>query len=390
MDAFYASVEVHDDPRLRGKPVIVGGSPDGSRGVVCSATYEARAFGVRSAMPAGVAHRLCPQAVFLPVRIDRYVAVSDRIHELFLEFTPRVEPLSIDEAFLDLSGPGGFEDAVRQAHAVKARIREETGLTASVGLASNKSVAKIASDLRKPDGFVVVRPGEEQAFLDPLPVSKLWGVGPKTEEELAKLGVRTVLDLRVLDPVDVERRFGKWGAKLHELACGRDDREVADPGEHERGSIGAQSTFERDLGAWADLEERLLGLAERVARRARAKGLAGRTLTLRARYPDFRTVTRNLTLKTPSRTTETLYRAAADLLRRLMRPGDRFRLLGISLSHLCERFAVQKDLFEEPGEPHGDRVDRAMDAVLSRVGENAVVRARLLERRKKRRPGREK
>jgi DNA polymerase-4 len=387
MDAFYASVEVHDDPRLKGKPVIVGGSPDGSRGVVLSSTYEARAFGVRSAMPAAAAKRVCPSAVFVHGRMDRYVAVSDRIQDLMQEFSPLVEPVSIDEAFLDLSGFGGFDAAVEQARRLKARIREDQGLTASVGVASNKSVAKIASDLRKPDGFVVVRPGEEQAFLDPLPVSRIWGVGPRTEESLARWGVRTIRDLRLVDRRELERRLGKGGRKLHELARGIDARGVAAPGEREQGSIGAQSTFERDLSAWPDLEERLLSLAERVARRAREKGLAGRTVTLRARYPDFRTVTRNRTLDRPARSTEALYEAACELLRRLARPGDRFRLLGIALSGLCERVVVQKGLFEEPGEAAADRVDRAMDAVLSRVGERSIVRARLLNRRRRRPQG---
>ncbi len=387
MDAFYVAVEVLDDPRLAGKPLVVGGSPDGARGVVCSASYEARAFGVRSAMPAAVARRLCPPAVFLPVRMNRYEEVSKRVHALFRESTPRVQPVSVDEAFLDLSGFGGFSEAVEKAREVKTRIRDRLGLTASVGVASNKSVAKIASDLEKPDGFVVVRPGQEQDFLAPLPVSRIWGVGPKADEALARMGVRRVRELRAVEKGVLVRRFGTWGEQLFLLCRGVDERDVEEPREGGRKSVSAQSTFPDDLRRWADLEEALLALSERVAARARAKGLAGKTVTLRARYPDFRTVTRNQTLERPTRSTETLYRASAGLLEKLMRPGDAFRLLGVGLSGLTEKVVVQRGLFEESGEKVGERIDRVMDEAAAEIGDGALVRGRLLpraQRRKKR------
>jgi len=385
MDAFYVAVEVLDDPRLRGKAVVVGGSPAGSRGVVCSASYEARAFGVRSAMPAITAKKLCPGAVFLPVRGSRYSEMSSRIHALFGRFTPRVQPISIDEAFLDLSGFGGFEGAVREARFLKKTILETLGLTASVGVASNKSVAKIASDLEKPDGFVVVPPGTERDFLDPLPVRRIWGVGPKAGASLAELGIRTVGQLREFDRDTLLRRFGKWGNQLYLLCRGIDDRDIEIPEDAGAGSVSAQSTFHRDLDLWEDLEEQLLQLSERVSRAARAKGLAGRTVTLRARYPDFRTVTRNRTLASPTRSTDVLYRTAAELLRVLSRPGDRFRLLGVGLSRLTDRILVQRGLFEEEGETVGERIDRVMDQARDRIGSEALVRGRLLKAARRRR-----
>jgi DNA polymerase-4 len=384
MDAFYAAVEVLDDPRLRGKPIVVGGSPDGSRGVVCSASYEARRFGVRSAMPARTALHLCPSAVFLPVRMSRYEEMSSNVHALFHEFTPLVQSISVDEAFLDLSGFGGFAGAVGVARNLKARIREALGLTASVGVAPNKSLAKIASDLEKPDGFVVVTPGKEQAFLDPLPVRRIWGVGPRAESILAELGIHTVRQLRDFGRPTLKKRFGKWGEQLFLLARGIDERDVEGSGEWERKSISAQSTFPTDLSRWEDLEERLLELSERVSRRARAKGLAGRTVVLRARYPDFRTVTRNRTLEIPTRSTAVLFRTAADLLRILLRPKDAFRLLGVGLSQLTDRIVVQRGLFDAVEEPIGDRIDRVMDTVEAEAGRDALVRARLLPAKRRR------
>ncbi|MHC4779798.1 MAG: DNA polymerase IV [Planctomycetota bacterium] len=388
MDAFYAAVEVLDDPRLHGKALVVGGSPDGSRGVVCSASYEARKYGVHSAMPAGMAKRLCPHAIFLPGRMGRYEEISHRIRDIFSEFTPLVQPISVDEAFLDLNGFGGFTGAVKVARAVKGAIRDRLDLTASVGLATNKSVAKIASDFRKPDGFVVVPPGREQEFLDPLPVARIWGVGPKAEALLASLGIRTVRQLREFDQTTLEKRFGKWGSQLFRLCRGVDTRDVEGPGEWERKSISAQSTFGVDLSSWEDLEERLLELSQRVSGRARADGLAGKTVTLRARYPDFRTVTRNHTLETPTRSTAVLYRTSTDLLRALIEPGDAFRLLGVGISQLTDRIVIQRSFFDEAGEGIGDRIDRVMDEVEAEAGADALIRARLLaarQRRKKRR-----
>jgi DNA polymerase-4 len=330
LDAFFASVEQLDNPRLRGKPVVVGGAPE-ARGVVAAASYEARRFGVHSAMPMSRALRLCPQAERLSPRFDRYAEVSRQVMAIFREVTPLVEPLSLDEAFLDASesviGGAARGGPAELASRLKRRIKEETGLTVSIGVGTNKTVAKIASDRGKPDGLVVVAPGDEASFLAPMPVRSLWGVGPKAEEALAEMGISTIGELARADAAALAARFGVRGQWFHRTANGLDDQPVET--EHERKSVGAETTFPRDLRDGEELRQILSTVAQDVARRLREKGLRARTVVLKLRYSDFRTITRQTRLAEGVDGAEQLAAAAAALLEKTARPDDRFRLLGI-------------------------------------------------------------
>ncbi len=369
LDAFYASVEQLDDPGLRGRPVIVGGTS--GRGVVCAASYEARKFGVRSAMPTARARKLCPGAVFLPPRFDRYGDLSERVFGIYRRFTPLVEPLSLDEAFLDVTRSralhGGGADIAR---AVKRLVREETGLAVSAGLAEVKLAAKIATDLGKPDGLVVVPAGGVPAFLAPLPVSRLWGVGQATEEALAGSRIRTIGDLAAAEPALLARLLGSHGGDLQRLARGEDSREVV-PDAQAR-SIGAEDTFEKDhLGEEALLPQ-LREQSERVAHRLRGAGLAGRTITLKLKYGDFRSVTRRCTLPAPTDDGRAIYDAARAQLQRadLSRP---VRLVGVTVGGFPGEEG-QLDLFAAPapGEARRRKLNAALDALSERFGSGAV------------------
>jgi DNA polymerase-4 len=335
LDAFYASVEQLDNPELRGKPVVVGGPPE-ARGVVAAASYEARKFGVRSAMPMSRALRLCPQAVRISPRFERYGEVSARVMAIFRDITPLVEPLSLDEAFLDASeqadAHGGGEALARE---IKRRVKEETGLTLSVGVGANKTVAKIASEMGKPDGLVVVEPGREATFLAPLPVRSLWGVGAKAEETLAHMGVRTIGELAKADAAALTARFGVRGEWFQRMARGLDDRPVET--EHERKSVGAETTFPRDLPDGPELRKVLAEVAEDVARRLRRHGARARTVVLKLRYSNFRTITRQTSLGDGVDSAGELAAAASGLLDKTARPDDRFRLLGIHGTNLQPR-----------------------------------------------------
>ncbi|HJT79104.1 MAG TPA: DNA polymerase IV, partial [Gemmataceae bacterium] len=313
MDAFYASVEQRDRPELRGQPVIVGGL--GGRGVVCAASYEARPFGVHSAMPTRTARRLCPHAVFLPPRMGYYAQVSRRIRELFLSFTPLVEPLSLDEAFLDVRGCEGlFGTAPEIGRRIKERIKGETGLVASVGVAPNKFLAKLASDHGKPDGFVVLPAEQVAAFLVPLPVGRLWGVGKKAEQRLLALGVRTVGQLAALPERVLADHFGEAGRHVWRLAHGEDDRAVVP--DREARSISTETTFPQDVEDREALRAWLLDLVEHLAARLRHAGLRARTVELKVRSSDFRTRTRAQSLPEATDVTEELWRAALALFER--------------------------------------------------------------------------
>ena len=295
LDAFYAAVEQLDDPQLRGVPVVVGGSAEG-RGVVAAASYEARSFGVRSAMPMSRALRLCPNAVRVSPRFARYAEVSHQVMAIFRALTPLVEPLSLDEAFLDVTGwvrDGANPETIGRG--LKEEVKAATGLTLSVGIGANKSVAKIASDLRKPDGLVVVAPGSEAAFLAPMPARALWGVGPKTESALARAGIRTIADLARRTSADAQRLLGSHGEFLHAIANGIDEREVVV--EHERKSVGAERTFPRDLADGEELRAALAKIALEVAGRLQHAGVAARTIALKLRYSNFHTITRQASLK---------------------------------------------------------------------------------------------
>ena len=332
LDAFYASVEQLDKPELRGKPVVVGGPPE-ARGVVTTASYEARRFGVRSAMPMSRALRLCPQAVRLSPRFDRYGEVSGRVMAIFREVTPLIEPLSLDEAFLDASEQvdayGGPEGLARE---IKRRVKEETGLIVSIGAGTNKTTAKIASDMEKPDGLVVVPAGEEASFLAPLPVRSLWGVGPKAEEALAQMRIRTIGELAQADREALSARFGVRGEWFHRMANGQDDRPLET--EQERKSVGAETTFPRDLPDGPELRRILTRVAEDVARRLQRQGVKARTVVLKLRYSDFRTITRQTSLAEGVDSDRELAAAAGTLLDKTAASGDRFRLLGIHGTNL--------------------------------------------------------
>jgi DNA polymerase-4 len=389
MDAFYAAIEVRDDPTLAGKPVIVGHR--GRRGVVTTCSYEARPFGVRSAMPSLTAERLCPQAIWLPVRMHRYVEVSKHLRQMFDATTPRVEPLSIDEAFLDVTGvvaPLGrvalrpvetLEDGRRIAAGLKEQILKNEGLTASVGVAPNKFLAKVASDLEKPDGLVLFPVEDVPARLWPLPARRLWGVGPKTEKLLDRAGLHTIGDVAHASVERLETIVGEsWGAQLHALAHGLDDRPV-EPDRATK-SISEERTYLEDLHDADEIDRELLARAEGVARTLRAEGLRGRTVHLKVRTGDFKTVTRAHTLDQPTDLAEPILAAARALLReRVELKGRGIRLLGLGLSG----FAAASDagLFTDPAEERDRRVARAADSLRRRLGDAAITRARLLERK---------
>ena len=375
MDAFYASVEQRDRPELRGRPVVVGANPRG-RGVVSAASYEARRFGIHSAMPIGRAYRLCPTAAFLPVDMDKYARESERIMSILADFTPLIEPLSLDEAFLDVTGSRALHGTgVEIARRIKARIRDEVGLTASAGVAPSKFVAKIASDLEKPDGLVEVVPGQEVAFLRDLPLRRLWGVGPSAERELSALGVRTIGDLVRLGRGRLEARLGASGAHLLELAQGIDERPVVPW--HDPKSVGAEETFGRDTRDVGRLRATLLAQADRVATELRAAGLRGRTVTLKLRFSDFRTLTRRGTEATPTADGGEIFRRVWAAFSRVLRP-QAVRLIGLSVSG----FTGASDPQQLPllGRPdRADRLGQVTDEVRTRFGPRALVRGSLLD-----------
>ncbi len=375
LDAFFAAVEQRDRPELRGRPVVVGGAagPE-SRGVVSAASYEARAFGIHSAMPIRTAMALCPVAVFLPVDGRRYVLASREVMAILGRFTPVVEPISIDEAFLDVAGSEAlFGPPESIAAAIKLAIRAEVGLTASVGVATTKLVAKIASDLRKPDGLVVVRPGEEAAFLAPLPISRLWGVGEKTRLALADFGVRTIGDLAAVPPDALRRRFGEHGAQLAERARGVDSSPVESP--QDAKSISHEHTFDVDTSDREEIERTLLGLSEGVAARLRAAGLRAGTVAVKVRDSEFATHTRQRSLPEPTDLAGPIWRTSVELARPLLR-GIRVRLLGVAARNLRE--PLQLALFTGEAERERRAVE-AIDAIRKRFGPRAVTRARLLQ-----------
>lgn len=377
LDAFYASVEQLDDPGLRGRPVIVGGTS--GRGVVCAASYEARRFGVRSAMPTAEARRRCPDGVFLSPRFDRYGELSRVVFGLYRRYTPLVEPLSLDEAFLDVTASRALHGAPEAiAAAVKREVRAGTGLVVSAGIADCKMAAKIASDLGKPDGLVCVPPGTTAEFLAPLPVSRLWGVGRVTEQALRALGIATVGDLARFPEQVLVERFGSQGAHMRALARGDDPRPVVP--DEEAKSVGAEDTFERDLSGDEALLPQLLDQSVRVARRLREAGLRGRTVTLKVKYADFEQVTRRATLEVATDDAAEIYRAIREGLSRadLSRA---VRLTGVSVSGF-EEGSAQLGLFGAAGPPGGKRaaLNAAIDALADRYGEGAVKPATLAER----------
>jgi DNA polymerase IV len=371
MDAFYPAVEVLDDPSLKGKPVIVGGCS--GRGVVSSASYEARKFGVHSAQPMATAVRLCPHGIVLPVRMSRYKEISRRVFEVFHRFTPLVEALSIDEAFLDVTGSQClFGPPEKMAWTIKQAVREETGLTVSAGVAPSKFVAKIASDLHKPDGLTVVPQDRVREFLDPLPIEKMWGVGEVTRQALARLNVRTFRDLSRMPLPLLEQRFGKWGGKMHLLATGIDDREVIP--DHEVKSIGHEETFLEDILEEEKAKRELLSLADRVARRMRREGLKGKTLSLKVKYSDFHQITRSATLGKPTDDGLEIYRKVLSLLKKTEVGKRPVRLLGVALSRLHPALeGGQLDLFPQEAAQKRRSLQAALDHLHRKHGDGTIL-----------------
>jgi DNA polymerase-4 len=378
MDAFYAAIEQRDFPELRGKPLIVGG--DRLRGVVATASYEARPYGVHSAMPMAQALKLCPHAVVVPPRRARYVEASQRIFAILRSFTPLVEPLSLDEAFLDITASEHlFGSASAIAQRIKTRITRETQLTASAGIASTKFVAKIASDLKKPDGLVEVADEHVLAFLHPLPVTRLWGVGTVTARTLGNLGIKTIGDLARLNREALVKRFGTNGEHFFQLAHGIDPRPV-DP-DQEIKSIGEEETFAQDLAHDSEVHPALLRYAQTVAHRLRARGLAGRTVTVKIRLAErlgdgrYRMYTRSHTLSSPTSDVQEIYRTALSLYAQVPRQGHKVRLAGIYASSLeSERNTAQLSLFTQPTIQSDKRrqLGQLLDQLSSRYGENVI------------------
>ncbi|HSR49357.1 MAG TPA: DNA polymerase IV [Acidobacteriota bacterium] len=334
MDAFYASVEQRRQPEYKGRPVIVGSDPKKGqgRGVVAACSYEAREFGIHSAMPISQAWRACPDGVYLRPDFKTYRQVSRRIREVFRRFTPLVEPISIDEAFLDVSAE---VDEPRQALELGSRLKREIyqaeWLTASVGIGPCKLVAKIASDFRKPNGLHMVTPDQVQDFLDPLPTKRIWGVGPKTAKRLQKMGVETILQLRTLEKERLIEMLGKFGGQLYKLARGQDARPVVT--QHETKSVSQETTFSEDVTDSAVLEETLGKLARQVSERVQKAGLEGKTITLKLRYEDFTTITRQVSSRFPTTEADIIISTAVDLLRRYLEEGRAVRLIGVGLSN---------------------------------------------------------
>ena len=379
MDAFYAAVEVLDNPSSKGKPVIVGGSQ--KRGVVSSASYEARRLGVHSAQPVATAMRLCPKGIFVPVRMSRYKEVSEQVFEIFYQFTPLVEPLSIDEAFLDVTGSVGlFGPPEEIAKMIKRAVVEEIGITVSAGVAPSKFVAKIASDLQKPDGLTVVPEEKVKAFLESLPIDKLWGVGKVTQEALALLSVRTVGDLSRLPLEVLERKFGKHGTHLHLLSQGIDDREVEVSQDVK--SIGHEETFADDLLDIEAVRRELLSLAARVSRRLRRHGIAGKTVTVKVKYHDFVQVTRSETLPDVTDDGGEIFRRCCRLLDKTEVGKRPARLLGISVSQLlAQGREKQLSLFQARfTAPKRKKLNLALDKISEKFGEDGILPATLFKK----------
>jgi DNA polymerase-4 len=369
MDAFYASVEQRDDPTLRGRPVIVGGT--GGRGVVAAASYEVRRFGVHSAMPVREALRRCPDAICVPPRIAHYAAESKRIFAVFHEFTPLVQGLSLDEAFLDVTASIELLGPPEQIAAeIKRRIRERTGLTASVGVAPNKLVAKIASDLRKPDGLVIVRPDEVRGLLDPLPIRKLFGLGAKTAPKVEALGISTLGELSRANPAALRPIFGRYTERLQERAAGIDARPVLP--EIDEKQISAEETFDTDIADHARLRAEIVRLADKTCARLRSREVAASCVTVKIRRKDFTTYTRQRHIEPPTQETRVVTAVALELLEQWLaaQPRAALRLLGVGVSDLAP--AAQLDLFTAPQTTRNRELDAAVDRIREKFGKVAL------------------
>ena len=379
MDAYYASVEIRDNPGLRGKPVVVGGAASG-RGVVSAANYIARKFGVHSAMPAAQAARLCPDAVFVRPRMEHYVAISKQIREIFFRYTSLVEPLSLDEAFLDVSGCTElFGSPTAIARQIKTVLQKELGLTASAGVATNKFLAKVASDLDKPNGLVVVDADQIQAFLDPLPIRRVWGIGPQTEKRFHAMGVSTVAGIRGLSREQLTRCFGANSDHFWRLSRGLDSRPVVC--EHEAKSISHENTFAIDIQDPETLRAWLQELLGQVAMRMRRIGIKGKTVKIKVRFADFRTLSRNHTLATPTSSSHEIGIAGREMLDRILREYPHpVRLLGAGMMNLSMGAAIQQTLFDTEEKQKLARIDETCDELKQKFGQGVVRSASAIER----------
>ncbi len=374
MDAFYASIEERDRQGLRGKPMVVGGNPH-KRGVVAAANYAARRFGIHSAMPTAQANRLCPNLIVLPPRHSYYAQVAQRLRDVFHRYTPLVEPLSLDEAFLDVRHSHRlFGEPAEIGQRIKQEIRDELKLTASVGVARNKFLAKVASDTSKPDGFLIINAAEAQAFLDQLPVSKLWGVGKVGNRRLQKLGIHTIGEMRASPRPWLNDMLGSWGEQLWELAHGVDDSPVVP--DHKAKSISHETTFAEDITDVEALRGWLLDLTRQVAARLRRNHLRGRTVHVKIRFSNFRTITRSYTLPQSTDLTQELWNAGLPLmLSNLPLRYRGIRLLGFSVSGFDAVEPRQADLFSEPVKTKQARLDTVSDWIHARFGPAALHRA---------------
>ena len=375
MDAFFAAVEELDFPELVGKAVIVGGNPQG-RGVVSTANYAARKFGVHSAMPMAQAVRLCPQAVIRRGRMSRYQEISAQIHAIFNRYTPEVEPLSLDEAFLDVRASEKLFGSTEQiGRRIKDEILSELGLIASVGIAPSKFVAKIASDLHKPDGFVSVNQNQVRDFLDPLPVGRLWGVGKVTRTVFDKLGIHSIAEVRTQSPELMQRYFGNMGQHLLDLSNGIDPRRVAS--ERLTRSISNETTFPIDVVDAEVLRAKLMGLCEQVSGRLRQRDLKGRTVQLKLRNADFQTITRSQSFPVATDLTDEIWRSCWQLFQNNWRKGQAIRLVGVGVSGLMDEeqhVNPQEDLFSSASKQHLQEIDTITDDIQSRYGHTALQR----------------
>ncbi|MBN1780003.1 DNA polymerase IV [bacterium] len=375
MDAFYAAVEQRDHADFRGKPVVVGAAPrhGRGRGVVSTASYEARKFGIHSAQPISEAWRKCPNAIFLPVRMSRYVDVSRQIMNIASGYSPLIEKISLDEAFLDITGTVrlmGSPDTIGRR--LKEQIVGETQLTASVGIGPNKLIAKIASDYQKPDGLTIVPHQEARTFLTPLPIRRLWGIGAKTEKKLRTLGVSTIGDLARLDPDFLIKQFGKWGRCLYNYACGIDESTVVPY--RDAKSISNEVTFHTDEHDREMFRQTLLQLCDKVGFRLRSRHLMARTVTIKVRFSDFSTLIRSSTLPQPVFLSETIYHEVFHLFETIDIADRSLRLLGVGVSHLISARAMQGDLFDGSGDDKSGRITDAMDALKNKYGRDIIQR----------------
>lgn len=371
MDAFYASIEIRQKPYLADKPLAVGGSPQG-RGVISAANYVARTYGIHSAQPSKIAVKKCPKLILLPPNMKLYVEVSQQIHEIFARYTPEIEPLSLDEAFLDVTKSEIlFGPAIDIARQIKDDILKELKLVVSVGIAPNKYLAKIASDLEKPDGFVFVDPKQIQDFLDPLPISRIWGVGKKTQQQLGNLGISTIHDIRCFSQSLLVKRFGKQGEHIWRLAHGLDTRKVIS--QHSAKSISNEQTFAHDISDVDILRAYLLQLVEQISWRARRNQLKGRTIFIKIRDQDFNTVSRRTTLNSETDSTQVIWQAAKKLFMREWQQSNRpVRLIGVGIAHLHEPYAEQMNLFNDS--KLQNKIDGVSDEINKKFGKGSAVR----------------